>query len=150
MDEKVETRVVKDNWDLTNYTWRVETDGLKLLVDGFKDKKVFGRRCHLCNTVYLPGQRFCRKCFIEIEEVVEIKDFGELVTYTATLTDVRGNPFDEPRLAGVFKLEGCDAWLMGTIEGIDWKELKVGMKLKIVWKEEPTGAIADLMHFTPA
>ena len=149
MDKPKETRVVKDSWDLTTYKWRLETDGLKLMVDGFKDKKVLGRKCHKCGTVYLPGQKFCRKCFIDIDEVVEIPDVGNLVTYTATLTDIRGKPMEEPKAAGVVKLDGCDSWLMGQIEGVDWKDLKVGMKLKIVWKEETSGAIADMAHFAP-
>ena len=150
METKQETRVVRDTWDLTTYKWRLETDGLKLMTDGFKDRKVLGRRCPQCGTVYLPGNGFCRKCYIDIDEVVEISDVGSLVTYTATLTDIRGNPLEEPRAAGVLKLDGCDSWLMGRIEGIDWKDLKVGMKLKIVWKDETAGAIADIDHFAPA
>ena len=150
MDKPKETRVVKDTWDLSIYKWHVETDGLKLLVDGLKDRKVLGRKCHRCHTVYLPGQTFCRKCFIDIDQVVEIADVGKLVTYTATLTDIRGNPLEQPRAAGVVKLDGCDSWLMGEIHDIDWKDLSVGMKLKIVWKENLTGAIADIDHFAPA
>lgn len=149
MEKENETRVVKDTWDLTTYKWRVETDGLRLMVDGFKSKKVLGRQCHECDTVYLPGQKFCRKCFIEIDKIVEISDTGELVTFTAILTDVRGNAFDEPRIAGVIKLNGCDSWMMGEIQGIDWKKLEVGMELKIVWKEEVNGVIADLDYFVP-
>jgi hypothetical protein len=150
MEKTTETRIVKDSWDLSTYQWRVETDGLKLLVDGFKEKKVLGRKCHKCGTIYIPGQKFCRKCFIDIDQVVEVSDKGSLVSYTATLSDIRGNPFPDPRIAAVVKLDGCDAWLMGQIKGVDYKQLKVGMKLRIVWKEQTSGVIADLDHFGPA
>lgn len=150
MDKPKETRVVKDSWDLSAYKWRLETDGLQTMVEGFKDKKILGRKCYQCGTVYLPGQRFCRKCYIEIDEVVEIANVGKLVTYTATLSDIRGKPFEDPRIAGIVKLDGCDSWLMGEIKGTNWKDLKVGMKIKIVWKEQTKGAIADMDHFAPA
>jgi len=150
MSEPKETRVVKDTWDLSTYKWRLETDGLKLLVDGFKNKKVLGRKCHKCGTVYVPGQKFCRKCFIDIDQVVEISNQGKLVSYTATLSDIRGKPLEEPKIAGVVKLDGSDSWLMGEIKGIHWKDLKVGMKVKIIWKENTNGVIADLDHYEPA
>ena len=148
-DKPEETRVVKDTWDLTLYKWHLETDGLKLMTDGFKDRKVFGRKCPQCGTVYLPGNMFCRKCYIDFDEVVEVGTEGELVTYTATLTDIRGNPIEDPRIAAVVKLDGTDSWMMGEVTGIDWRDLKVGMKLKIKWAEETTGAIADIEGFTP-
>lgn len=149
-DEKKETRVVKDYLDLSSYTWKVEADGLKLLVDGLKDRKILGRRCPKCKTVYVPGVPFCRKCFIDIDEVVEVSNEGEIVTFTVNLADIRGNPVDNPTISVAVKLDGADSWFMGTLTGIDWKDVKVGMRVKLVLKEEPKGALADIVGFVPA
>lgn len=149
-DEKRETRVVKDWWDLSSYTWTVEADGLKLFTDGLKERRILGRKCPKCKTVYVPGPPYCRKCFIDIDEVVEVSHEGKIVTFTANLADVRGNPVDNPTISAVVKLDGSDSWFMGVLNGIDWKEVKVGMRVKLVLKEETKGALADIVGFVPA
>ena len=148
--EKKETRVVKDYWDLSTYTWTVEADGLKLFTDGLKERKILGRRCPKCKTVYVPGPSFCRKCSIDISEVVEVEQKGKIVTYTVNLADVRGNPVDNPTISVVVKLNGSDSWFMGALTGIDWHNLKVGMDVKLVLKDQTKGALADIVGFVPA
>jgi uncharacterized OB-fold protein len=54
--ERKETRQTKDTLDMSLFKWRIEADGLELLVQGFKEKKVLGRKCHKCGTVYEIGR----------------------------------------------------------------------------------------------
>lgn len=148
-EEKKETRVVKDYWDLSVYSWTVEADGLKLFTDGLKERKILGRRCPKCKTVYVPGPTFCRKCLMDISEVVEVGQKGKIVTYTVNLADIRGNPVESPTISAVVKLNGSDSWHMGTLSGIDWKQVRVGMDVKIVLNEETHGALADIAGLVP-
>ncbi|HDH96099.1 MAG TPA: Zn-ribbon domain-containing OB-fold protein [Proteobacteria bacterium] len=149
-DKGNETRIVKDYWDLSAYSWTIEAEGLKLLTEGLKERKILGRRCHKCKTVYVPGQKFCRKCLVDIDEVVEVGQEGEVVTYTVGLADIRGEPLEEPIISVVVKLDGSDSWMMGILNDIDWKEVKVGMRVKLVLKEETKGELADIVGFVPA
>ncbi len=149
MAEEKETRQVMDSWNLSIYKWKIEANGLKLLVDGLKDKKVLGRKCTKCNTVYVPGVIYCRKCFIDIDEIVEVSSKGKVGTFTVTLADVRGNPVDEPQVLGCFQLDGADSWLMGPLVIDDWKKVRVGLPIQIRFREETTGELADIECFEP-
>ena len=149
MTGEKETRIVNDVWDLTQYKWKVEVNGLKLLVKGLKDKKVLGRKCHLCGTVYVPGVLYCRKCFVSIEEVVEVESTGKVATFTVNVADVRGNPVDEPQVLCCVQLDGADSWLMGNLDIDDWHKVRVGMPVKIHFLEETTGVLADMEYFEP-
>jgi len=151
MAEQVkETRVVNDVWDLTTYSWRVEADGMKLLVDGLKEGKILGRKGESCNTGYVPGPRYCRKCFVDIDEVVEVEKTGRIVTFAINLADIRGNPLDEPVISIVAKLDGSDSLYPGILEGIDWQEVEAGMAVKLALREELTGQLADITGYVPA
>ena len=148
-DEAKETRQVTDSWDLGLYRWKLEAEGLKLLIDGFKDKKVLGRKCEKCNTVYVPGPSYCRKCFIDIHKVVEVKTTGKIGTFTANVADVRGNPLDQPQVVCCFQLDGADSWIMGNLEIQDWKKVHVGMPVRIRFRTETKGELADLECWEP-
>lgn len=148
--ERRETRIVQDTLDMNLLKWRVEVDGLDLMVKGLKEKKLLGRKCHQCGTVYLPGTSLCRKCFIDIHEVVEVGPKGTIASFTVNLADVRGNPVQEPTVTVDVKLDGSDSWLMGTLQIDDWKKVYVGMRVEAVLKEEPSGALADLECFQPS
>ena len=75
---------------------------------------------------------------------------GKVVTYTVGLADVRGNPVDNPEISVVIKLEGSDGWMMGSLKEIDWREVKVGMPVKLILREETKGELADVVGFVPA
>jgi len=143
-----ETRLINSNWDLTTYKWKIESDANNLLIKGFKDKKVLGRKCHKCGTVYVPGPTYCRKCIVDIDQIVEVSDRGRIGAYTVNLTDIRGNPLDTISIVCCVKLDGSDSYLMGRLEGWkDWKEVHSGLEVRIAWKQEPKGAIADMLGF---
>ncbi len=148
-EEGRETRVVTDSWDLSLYRWKIETDGQKLFVEGLKDKKILGRKCDQCNTVYVPGVTYCRKCLIDIDKIVEVGTKGEIVTFTVNLADVRGVPLEAPQVICNVKLEGSDSWLIGTLQIDDWHKVRVGMPVKIHFREQTTGALADIEYFEP-
>lgn len=147
-EERQQTKVFQTNWELPQMSWLIEADALKLLVEGFKQKKILGRKCHRCGTVYVPGPTYCRKCMVDIDEVVEVGQEGVIGAFTVNLADIRGNPLPEISVVVCVKLDGSDSWLMSRLEGWDdWREVKSGMRVKVVWKEETKGALADLDHF---
>jgi len=148
MNKTSETRVQSSTWDLTTYKFKIESDALKLFVQGLKEKKILGRKCTSCGTVYVPGPTYCRKCMKDIDTVVEVKDRGTIGAFTVNLADIRGNPLEKILVVVCVKLDGCDSWLMGHLEGwSDWKTVRAGMPVKILWKDPPTGVMADILGF---
>ncbi len=143
-----ETRIIESTWDLTAYQFKIEADALNLFVKGLKDKKILGRKCRVCGTVYVPGPTYCRKCLVDIDQVVEVSQEGRLDAFTVSLADVRGKPVENPFISCTVKLDGTDSFLMGVLEGwTDWRSVKEGMRVKVVFKDVTQGALADLSHF---
>jgi uncharacterized OB-fold protein len=142
-----ETRQVQGTWDASTYTYRMDATGVHLLAQGMKEKKIKGIRCSECGTVYVPGPTFCKKCFIDIDEVVEVKDTGTVMSYTVEMADVRGNPRDQFLIHAMIKLDGADSWFVSCVEGIDWQDVKVDMRVKAIWIDEPLGKMTDIDHF---
>jgi uncharacterized OB-fold protein len=142
-----ETRIVQGMWDISTYQYMIDGGGMKLLVDSMKEKKIRGIKCHQCGTVYVPGPTFCRKCYIDIDEVAEVQDTGVVMSYAVEMADVRGNPVDDYRLTAMIKLDGADTWIIGTITGIDWQDAKIGMRVKTIWVDEPVGSLSDIDRF---
>ena len=144
-----ETKVVNGAWELSTFKFRVEGRGLRIMLENMKDKKLVGLKCSRCGTVYMPGPHYCRKCFIPIDEEVEVSDRGQIMTYTIGYADVRGNPLEEPRIAPVVKMDGCDSWIMGVLDGVKPEDVRVGMRVKVSWAEERTGSLQDMRYFVP-
>lgn len=142
-----ETRIVQGMWDISTYQYMIDGRGMKLLVDSMKEKKIRGIKCSNCGTVYVPGPTFCRKCYIDCDEVVEVQDAGEVMSYAVEMADVRGNPVEEFKLTAMIKLDGADTWIIGTITGIDWKDARIGMRVKTIWVDEPVGSLSDIDRF---
>jgi len=142
-----ETRIVQGMWDISTYQYMIDGRGMKLLVDSMKEKKIRGIKCSNCGTVYVPGPTFCRKCYIDCDEVVEVQDTGEVMSFAVEMADVRGNPVEEFKLTAMIKLDGADTWIIGTITGIDWKDARIGMRVKTIWVDEPVGSLSDIDRF---
>lgn len=142
-----ETRQVHATWDTSTNNYRVEGRGMKILAEAMKDKKLKGIKCSQCGTVYMPGPSYCRKCFIDIDEIVDVKDTGVVKSFTVEMADVRGNPIDNVRVSAMIQFDGADTWIVGAVEGIDWKDAKVGMKVQAIWKEKTEGNFGDIEKF---
>jgi len=145
-----ETKAVKGAWDV-KYRWTFRLDLMERYVAGLKDKKLQGTRCPKCGRVYVPPKDICGKCYEVIDENwVEVKDQGELVNYTVGYTSITGQPYPEPQITGTIRLEGSSSWALGPIKGVKPEDVKVGMKLKMVWRDEPKGQLGDIQYYTPA
>jgi len=142
-----ETRIVQGMWDISTYQYMIDGRGMKLLVDSMKEKKIRGIKCSNCGTVYVHGPTFCRKCYIDCDEVVEVQDTGEVMSFAVEMADVRGNPVEDYKLTAMIKLDGADTWIIGTITGIDWKDARIGMRVKTIWVDEPVGSLSDIDRF---
>ncbi len=142
-----ETRQVQGMWDISTYRYRMEGGGVRLLTEAMKEKRIKGVRCNECGMVYVPGPTYCRKCFVDIDEVVEVEDRGTVMSYCVELADVRGNPRETPLISAMIELDGADSWFVGAVVGIEPEEASVGMRVKAVWAENPVGSLSDIEYF---
>lgn len=64
--------------------------------EGFKKAKIFGTRCSKCNRVLVPARTFCPRCFVDMEQWVEVSQEGVLVSWVITNYEYFGMPTAPP------------------------------------------------------
>jgi len=121
-----------------------------------KEGRIIARACHKCGRVMLPPRMFCELCFRPTDEWVYVKDTGTINTFSIAHVNwdaSRRGPNEPPLLPAVIEIDGAskDMGIMHMLGECEPGELEIGMKVRAVWKkpEERTGAITDILYFTP-
>jgi uncharacterized protein len=118
---------------------------------GLRDKqKILGIKCPQCHTVYVPARTTCDKCFVNMDEFVEVASEGTLTTFTAVNVKQDYYPSQEPFMYGIIKLDGADTGLVHLLGEVDPAKVKIGMRMKAVFNDKRTGHIKDIKYFKPA
>lgn len=133
------------------YTYAVGTFGSKFFIALRDEKKIMGSKCPQCNVVYMPPRSICSKCFSQIDQWVELSGQGTVQTYTVVNYKEATHPPDvePPFVYGVIQLDGADTGLTHIIADVDPEKVKIGMKVKAVFREERVGNMLDIKHFKP-
>jgi len=124
--------------------------------EGFKEEKIFGTRCNKCNRVLVPARGFCPRCFVDMNEWVEVSNEGVIISWVLTDYEYFGMPTKPPFVTAVIRLDGSDCGFMHLIGGVDLSDLNQvreiitrGTRVKAVWQKEKTGCIQDIEYFKP-
>lgn len=114
--------------------------------------QILGLRCPDCSRVYLPPRPVCGNCHVEMDEWVEVKDRGTVVAFTAVhipiLDPTTGQPRPTPYGMALIQLDGADTTINHFLAENDLAKLRLGMRVTAVWREERTGTLADIIHFS--
>jgi len=121
---------------------------------GLKAGKLLGVHCQGCKRTMIPPRMFCEQCFKPIHEWVELKDSGMINTFSICYVTWDMQRVTDPLLPAVIEIDGASPGMgilhhLGEFE--DPKQIKIGMRVKAVWKpeKERQGAITDLRYFKP-
>jgi len=132
------------------YTWYAGRVGSRFYREIRDNCKIWGTRCPRCERVYLPPRETCPRCFYAIDEWVEVGDVGTLLTYTVIRYAVPGiQPQKPPYALGIVKLDGASTGLMHILGEVEPDNIRVGMRLKAVFREAREGNYLDIMYFKP-
>jgi hypothetical protein len=144
-----------------DYSWHIPYkvvmgDVYATFMNGLKEKKLLGNVCKKCNGVHFPAKPFCDICFEECTDWVELDGGATLITYAVCYVPFPNLP-DPPSITGILKMGDSITNFVHNISGIDVSNpdevennVKIGMKLKPVWKEDRHGHMFDIAHFEPA
>ncbi len=128
--------------------------GIERYLRGLGERKILGSKCPQCGKVAVPPRTVCGKCSATMGEFVEVSQEGTLENFTVGHVQlVKGQRLEKaesPYVVGLVRLDGVDSLLLARISGVDPSDLKVGMRVKAVWRDEVQGDYADLDHFQPA
>ena len=131
------------------YNYDAGTIRSRFLTEIRDNKKIFGTRCPHCNRVYVPARSTCLQCFASLSDFAKVADTGTVTTYSIINSSQTYYPSEPPFIYGIIQLDGADTGLVHFIGGVDPQKVRVGMRVKAVFKEERIGSILDIRYFKP-
>lgn len=116
-----------------------------------ENKKIFGKKCTKCGSVYIPPRPVCGPCWSPCKEWVEVGPEGTIeaftVVYFSFLDPMTGKQRPVPYGYAFIKLDGASSRLQHFINETDQKKLKVGQRVRPVFREERVGNLNDIIYF---
>jgi acetyl-CoA C-acetyltransferase len=137
------------------YKW---DDGLAITtyLDGMKAGKIRGSYCSECGRVMIPPRSFCELCNLRaVERYFDLPDTGVVETYTISNVNWASLPLPDGKqdLFAVIAIDGAadQMGLVHKLGEVDPRDIRIGMRVKAVWKPESEreGAITDILYFRP-
>lgn len=122
-------------------------------LDGMKQGKIIGSHCNECDRTVVPPRVFCEMCFVPVGEYVELPPTGTINTFAISWIATDRSRLKKPVVPAVVDIDGTTkAGLLHMIGNVDPKKVKIGMRVKAVWRPAPErkGDITDLLHWEPA
>lgn len=140
---------IKIGMDLT---WRYASGAaMERFCEGLKQRRIEALRCDGCGRRYLPPRPLCGNCCLRLSEWVPVKDEGVLAAWTVVnlpILDGRtGRMRETPFGMGLIRLDGSDTTLNHYLAENDPARLRIGQRVRAVWRDELNGAMDDILHF---
>jgi len=128
------------------YTWWVGDVGSRFLVSLRDEQKILGTKCGKCGKVYVPPRKNCGRCFVDIDEWVEVATEGIIEAHTIVHYSYPVQPVKPPFAYALIKLDGADVGFLHLIKK-NLGKIKNGLRVKAVFRKERTGHILDIDSF---
>ncbi|MFG3496706.1 Zn-ribbon domain-containing OB-fold protein [Streptomyces sp. NPDC047886] len=85
----------------------------------------------------------------EIGDLVEVAATGTVTTWAWNPSPRRGQPLPHPFAWALVRLDGADTALLHALDAPGPDAVRTGMRVRIRWAEQRTGAITDIACFEP-
>jgi uncharacterized OB-fold protein len=118
---------------------------------GLKEGRILAQACPVCHKVYVPPRGACPVDGVPTSEPVELPDTGIVTTFCIVNVPFLGQKIEPPYVSAYVLLDGADIAFLHLILGCDADEVRMGMRVKAVWKPEAerTYSLENISHFEP-
>jgi uncharacterized protein len=125
--------------------------GESIFLRAIAEGRLVGQRCPACGKVYVPARGTCPVDGLALTEVVELPDTGIVTTFCIVNVPYPGQRVTPPYVAASVLLDGADIAFGHLILGCEASEVRMGMRIKAVWKpRDQWGTTAEnIDHFAP-
>ncbi|UXY23689.1 OB-fold domain-containing protein [Streptomyces cynarae] len=115
---------------------------------GLRERVVLGVRTRDGRTL-VPPVEYDPVTAEEIRDLVEVAPTGTVTTWAWNHEPRRGQPLSSPFAWVLVKLDGADTALLHALDVPGPEAVRTGLRVRIRWAEERSGAITDLACFEP-
>ncbi|MES4906499.1 MULTISPECIES: OB-fold domain-containing protein [unclassified Streptomyces] len=115
---------------------------------GLRERTVLGVRT-ADDRVLVPPVEYDPVTAEEIRDLVEVGTTGTVTTWAWNPDPRRGQPLTTPFAWALVRLDGADTALLHALDAPGPDAVRTGMRVRIRWAEERTGAITDIACFEP-
>ncbi|MFD5119932.1 Zn-ribbon domain-containing OB-fold protein [Streptomyces sp. NPDC058385] len=115
---------------------------------GLRERTVLGVRT-TDGKVLVPPVEYDPVTADELRDLVEVEPTGTVTTWAWNPEPRRGQPLDTPFAWVLVKLDGADTGLLHALDAPGPDAVTTGMRVRVRWAAERTGAITDIACFEP-
>jgi uncharacterized OB-fold protein len=125
--------------------------GESIFLRAIAEGRLVGQRCPACGKVYVPARGTCPVDGLALTEVVELPDTGIVTTFCIVNVPYPGQRVTPPYVAASVLLDGADIAFGHLILGCEASEVRMGMRIKAVWKprDQWDTTVENIDHFAP-
>jgi len=151
MEREIESIEVPARWEVP-FLHDIGETASKFFIELRDNARIMATKCPECGRVLLPPRSFCERCFVSLKDHwVELKPEGTLEAFTVITGEYSFSGMPKPPyVMCLVRLGGASTSIPQMLLGLDLsdpgmaaKELKVGMPVKAVFKEQREGRIDD-------
>lgn len=159
-DEEFRAKVSTTSWaPALEYEWDAGI-AISRFLEGMREGKIYGVRCHTCGRTVTPPRAFCERDFKPMDEWIELADTGTVNTFSICYVSWDMRPLRRPQIPAVIEIDGTHPrvgflHLLGGLPGASLDAIRaqvhVGMRVRAVWKKprDRQGSITDILYFAP-
>lgn len=115
---------------------------------GLRERVVLGVRTGDGRTL-VPPVEYDPVTAEEIRDLVEVAPTGTVTTWAWNHAPRRDQPLDTPFAWALVRLDGADTALLHALDAPGLDAVRTGMRVRVRWAENRTGAITDIACFEP-
>ncbi|MFG3145070.1 Zn-ribbon domain-containing OB-fold protein [Streptomyces sp. NPDC048243] len=115
---------------------------------GLRERVVLGVRTTDGRTL-VPAVEYDPVTADEIHDLVEVAPTGTVTTWAWNHEPRRGQPLDTPFAWVLVRLDGADTALLHALDAPGPDAVRTGMRVRVRWAPERSGAITDIACFEP-
>ncbi|MFF4833854.1 Zn-ribbon domain-containing OB-fold protein [Streptomyces sp. NPDC001315] len=115
---------------------------------GLRERVVLGVRTG-DDRVLVPPVEYDPVTADEIRDLVEVSTTGTVTTWAWNHAPRRGQPLDTPFAWVLVRLDGADTALLHALDAPGPDAVHTGMRVRLRWAADRTGAITDIACFEP-
>ncbi len=134
------------------YSWAAGV-AISRFLEELKKGRIIGRKCSKCERTLVPPRMYCERCYRPTDEWEHVKDTGTINTFSISHVGTDAHRLKSPILVAVVDLDGGSPGMgiLHTLGNADPSRIRIGMKVKAVWKppSQRQGAITDIRYFEP-